>query len=85
MSGTLISASYGEEDQSLGIKFEQVKAYGDTIHIRIDALRPELQQKFPQLVRGPASLSGSPSDKLPADAAQRFVLSAEERADSARG
>ena len=52
MSGVLISASYGEEDQSLGIKFAQVKARGDTLHITIEALRPELQQKFPQLVRG---------------------------------
>ncbi len=53
MSGSVLTeVSYGEEDQSLGIKFAQVKAPGDTLHITIDALRPELQQKFPQLVRG---------------------------------
>jgi hypothetical protein len=53
MSGNpLIAVSYGAEDTSLGIKFAQVKARGDTLHIKIDEVRQEVQQKFPQLVRG---------------------------------
>ena len=53
MSGSpLIVVSYGVEDETLGINFAPVKTRGDTLHTIIDGLRQDVQQKFPQLVRG---------------------------------
>jgi hypothetical protein len=48
-------ASYGVDDKSLGIQFTQVKSRDATLHVQITAMKPELQQKFPLLVR-PASI-----------------------------
>lgn len=55
-SNPVISASYGVEDRSLGIKFTQVKARGgDIFHAQIEALTSDC--KCPQLVRDIDSLS----------------------------
>ena len=61
-----IKASYAPEDEYLGIMFRQVKS-GDTFYTQIEDLRPELQQKFPQLVRG-LVVHALPERQCPADA-----------------
>ena len=50
-ANALVSVSYGPEDRELGIKFAQVKSREDTLHVQVEAIKPELQRQYPELVR----------------------------------
>lgn len=47
-----ITARFGVEDAQLGIRFEARRMADGTSHVTLEEMRPDIQQKFPQLRQG---------------------------------